>query len=120
MYRFMLDATDTFDWFMTERIVSALGVLVRGMLTVFAVLCIVWFALTLIRVLLNAFSGKSADKKVEAPASQPIAAPAPTAAAQTDDALLVAIITAAIAAMREGEGEGDTGFHVVSFNRTKK
>ena len=121
MYRFLLDATETFNWFDPERMASALGVLLRGMLTVFAVLCIVWFALVLIRLLLGAFAGKSGEKKSEAPAPQPVPAPAPTAApVQTDDALLVAIITAAIAAMREGEGEGDTGFCVVSFNRTKK
>ena len=120
MYRFHLDATDTFDFFMPERMVEALGVVVRGMLTVFAVLCMVWLALVLIRLLL---SGASSDgkKKEEAPAA-PAPAPAPVSAApaQTDDALLVAIITAAIAARREGEGASDTGFRVVSFNRTKK
>ena len=120
MYRFLLDATDTFEWFDPERRASAVGVLVQGMLTVFAVLCIVWFALVLIRLLLGAFTGNSGEQKTEAPAPQPVAAPAPVKIAQTDDALLVAIITAAVAAMREGEGEGDTGFRVVSFNRTKK
>ena len=119
MYRFMLDAAETFDWFDPERMASAVGVLVQGILTVFAVLCIVWFALVLIRIFMYDIPNKRA-KKDEAPAVV-TPAPAPVAApVQTDDALLVAIITAAISAMREGEGEGDTGFRVVSFNRTKK
>lgn len=120
MYRFILDATDTFDFFVPERMVDALGVLVRGMLTVFAVLCMVWLALTLIRLLISGIpsGGGKKEETVATAAPAPVAAPA--APVQTDDALLVAVITAAIAAMREGEGEGDTAFRVVSFNRTKK
>ena len=123
MLNFMLDAsaTDTFPFFTPERMLSALGVLGRGVVTVFAVLCIVWGALVVIRIFLHDIPARRAAAKEQAPAAPaaPVAPPAPVVAS-TDDTLLVAILTAAVAAFRAEEGDSDTGFRVVSFNRTKK
>ena len=119
MFNFMLDATDTFDFFVPERMLAALGVVLQGVLTVFAVLCIVWLALSVIRLFMYDLPRMRAKKEQNEVAEAPVAAaPAPVQA--TDDTLLVAIITAAIAAARENEGDGEIGFRVVSFNRKKK
>ena len=121
MFNFMLEeATDTFPMFEPSRMLASLGVLGRGMLTVFAVLCIVWLALVIIRIFLYDIPNRRAaesSKKAEAPQIE-VAPVAP--AASEDSTLLVAIITAAVAAFRAEEGDSEVGFRVVSFNRTKK
>lgn len=119
MYRFLLDVTQgTTAPLDPERLGEAGIVLLRGMLTIFAVLCIVWLFLAIIRFFVYDIPKMRAAKGVSKPAAQ-TAAPAP-ATAHTDERLLVAILTAAVAAAREDEGYADTGFRVVSFNRIKK
>lgn len=89
-----------------------------GMLMVFSVLAILWGVLAVFKLV---FAGKTPkEKKPEpvksAPAPKVQAAPA---VVQNDDAELVAIITAAIAAYRQNEGAevSDGSFRVVSFKR---
>ena len=96
-----------------------------GMAMVFAVLSILWGVLALMKFIMVGKSPK--PKKPE-----PVAASAPAAAVEetaeesevfvqeTDDGELVAVIAAAIAAYRAGEGISEEyagGFRVVSFRR---
>ncbi len=107
-----------------ERWKLALTVTVVGMLMIFAVLGILWLVLTLSKFI---FAGASAQKKDEQPASKavktesvaPKATIAPVAPAAADDAQLVAVITAAVAAYRASEDPdaAHTGFRVVSYRR---
>ncbi len=116
-----------------ERLEYALQGTVTGMLMIFGVLTL----LTLIlygskyffydipnkkkdNKVLVAKKEKAVEPKAEAPA--PVAAPAPMAAEQNDGEL-VAVITAAVAAMIEsGEYKNEFvgGFRVVSFKRNDK
>ena len=111
MYGFFLDTLD-----FPTRLTLGTSTLLRGMLTVFAVLSIIWLFLVLLRVLINDLPKKRAEKmalaeKAAAPAPAPVvAAPAPSA-----DAELVAAITAAIAAYTADED--GLSFRVVSFRR---
>ncbi|MBQ8858470.1 MAG: OadG family protein [Clostridia bacterium] len=92
-------------------------VFLRGMLTVFAVLCIIWFCLFLVRLLIERLSGSIGASPVEeapAPAPVEVAPPAPV----TDDGELIAVIAAAIAAAEAETGR--SGFRVVSFHRVNK
>ena len=95
-----------------------------GMVMVFSVLAILWVILSLFKV----FFAKSEDAQkaqtatvvnTEKPAEPvPVAMPAP--AAQHTDEELVAILTAAVAAYIESEGQSESyagGFRVVSFRR---
>ena len=89
-----------------------------GMLMVFAVLAILWGVLAIFKLV---FAGKTPkEKKPEpvkaAPKAEAKAAPVPQ---QSNDAELVAIITAAVAAYRQNEGApaSDGSFRVVSFKR---
>jgi sodium pump decarboxylase gamma subunit len=93
------------------------GVFLRGMLTVFAVLCIIWFCLVLVRLLIEKMNGTTESRPEETPAPAPIAV-APVAPQATDDGELIAVIAAAIAAAEAETGR--TGFRVVSFHRVNK
>ena len=92
-----------------------------GMGMVFAVLAILWVILALFKVIFAGPSPKAKKQKktepvIEKPAEAPVAAPV----AQTNDAELVAIITAAVAAYMAEEGtEYAGGFRVVSFKRVR-
>ena len=92
-----------------------------GMLMVFSVLAILWGVLAIFKLV---FAGKTPkEKKLEPVKSAPAPAPAvqtAPATVQNDDAELVAIITAAIAAYRQNEGAdaSEGSFRVVSFKRT--
>lgn len=121
MYAFLLDVTQgTTAPLDPERLGEAGIVLLRGMLTIFAVLCIVWLFLAIVRFFVYDLPKMRDAKNEPKPTSQTqTVAPAP-AATHTDERLLVAILTAAVAAARENEGYADTGFRVVSFNRIKK
>ena len=109
--------------FSAERLAYAGKMTLLGMMMIFAVLGLLWAVLAIFKVV---FAGKS-PKKVDAPkepkeTKQPKAqenAPAPSAptAAPTEDLSLIAVLTAAVAAYREAEGESG-GFRVVSFRRT--
>ena len=111
-----------------ERSSTAGIVSLQGMLTIFAVLAILWGAVELMHRLLRKDEKKSAPKqkgsdKAEAPAPNAedaavAAAIAATLAAYEDSGATVAVITAAITAMREEEG-CTGGFRVVSFKRAQ-
>lgn len=109
-----------------ERVTYALQVSLIGMLAVFSVLTIIWGALILMRIVVEAItkqkskknkSSDTEDSTVEAPAE----AESPVA---SEDEQLVAVITAAVAAARADEAKKDGktagGFRVVSFRRTSK
>ena len=100
-----------------------------GMVMVFAVLAILWAVLAIFKLI---FAGKSPKQpRTEKPApvkkEKPVKAPAPkkekaepVAASKSNDAELVAIITAAVAAYMADEGaEYQGGFRVVSFKRVR-
>ena len=88
-----------------------------GMLMIFSVLGILWAVLAVFKLV---FAGKTPKERKpapvkSAPAPKTESAPAPVVA-QNNDAELVAILTAAVAAYRAQEGS--TGeFRVVSFKR---
>ena len=82
-----------------------------GMCTVFAVLTIIWFSIVALKYLLN--NNQSANESKDANTSQPTAQT--TAPQYTDDAEIIAVIAAAIAAA-ESENNG-LKFRVVSFRR---
>ena len=90
---------------------------VLGMCIVFAVLAVIYFALIIMRKVLNK---KPKAKKTTAPTPAPVSAPAPTpveeapAAEETDECAIVAAIMAAISAHT---GKPITSFRVVSFKR---
>ncbi len=91
-----------------------LTMLLIGMATVFAVLCVIWLCLVLFKY---AFHHEATEKK-EKPAKVVEAAPAPVyaqAAQSADDGEMIAVIAAAIA-MAEDECAG-AKFRVVSFRR---
>ncbi|MBQ8248527.1 MAG: OadG family protein [Clostridia bacterium] len=84
-----------------------------GMGVVFAVLIILWVVLSAFKLVFY----KGSDKKEAPTKASPVTAPVqPTpVAAKTDDAELVAAITAAIAVVMD---KPETSFRVVSFRRT--
>lgn len=88
---------------------------VLGMCIVFAVLATIYFALIIMRKVLNK---KPKAKKTAEPTPAPVSAPAPVeeapAAQETDDCAIVAAIMAAISAHT---GKPITSFRVVSFKR---
>ncbi len=117
MYHFLLDANEagkTLNPDFLARLGEGSRVLLQGMLTVFAVLCIIWLCLAITRFFLYDLPKRRAER----PAAEE-AAPLPTAAPASNlpDAELIAVITAAVAAYRADE-EG--GFRVVAFHRVKK
>lgn len=100
---------------MSERLVMGLQTTLLGMGVVFLVLIILWAVLGIFSLV---FTKSSTEKKAEAPASAPVAAPVPEIVpsySESDDAELVAVITAAIASMMDAP---QTSFRVVSFRRT--
>jgi len=106
----------------SEAIGYGLQTALLGMLVIFAVLSVLLIVLTPFKFIFYKqpkTEKKAAPVKVEAPAPAPVAAPAPAPAepAAADDAELVAVITAAIAAMMDAP---QTSFRVVSFKRTAR
>ena len=99
-----------------DRLSDGSRILLTGMLTVFAVLCIIWFCLYIMRL----FFYDLPKKRAAAPAVEE-AAPAEEAgtAALSDgqDDALVAVIAAAVAAYT---GEDENDFRVVAFRRIQK
>jgi len=87
-----------------------------GISVVFLALLFISFVISLFKYI-NKFEQKLADKKAgkAAPAPQPAPAPAPVveAAPETDDLELIAVITAAIHAYEEAQGNTVTGDLVV-------
>lgn len=106
----------------SEAIGYGLQTALLGMGVIFAVLSILWAVLAVFKVIF--YKQPKTEKKpdpAKAPAPAPVAAPAPAPAsaepAAADDAELVAVITAAIAAMMDAP---QTSFRVVSFKRTAR
>ena len=103
-----------------ENALEALNVTLVGMVTIFAVLALLWGIIELLHRILS--SGKALAKegkagKAESPVSPAPTAPAASSAAQTgDDGALIAAITAAVSAAIAEEGYTG-GFRVVSFRR---
>ena len=87
-----------------------------GITVVFLALLFISFVISLFKYI-NKFEQKLADKKAgkAAPAPQPAPAPAPVveAAPETDDLELIAVITAAIHAYEEAQGNAVSGDLVV-------
>ncbi|MBE6578155.1 MAG: hypothetical protein E7653_08505 [Ruminococcaceae bacterium] len=98
---------------------------VLGMAMIFAVLAILWAILAIFKLIFVGPTPKAQKpEKKEEPKPEPKAAApaAPVAApvAEANDAELVAIITAAVAAYMAEEGTEYTGgFRVVSFKRVR-
>jgi len=112
-----------------ERLPYALQGTVTGLIMVFAVLALLWLVITISKVIFYDLPKKKANKAVEnksvAPPETPkvtVTAPQPAVAvSETDDGELIAVITAAVAAMIEsGEYKDEFvgGFRVVSFKRS--
>ena len=108
-----------------ERAGVAGSVTLLGMVTIFAVLAILWGVIEALHRVLNR-GGKTdtpaakpaAEAKKHAQATQVTQAVKATETARRDDGELVAVITAAVAAAMEEEGYTG-GFRVVSFRRTQ-
>lgn len=112
----------TYEPFSAEAWKYVGEMILLGMGMIFCVLGILWGVLALFKVV---FVGKEKKPKPVAPrAAAPKAEPARTVVAEesapisapTDDAQLIAVLTAAIEAYRSAEGEVG-GFRVVSFKR---
>jgi sodium pump decarboxylase gamma subunit len=114
---------DVFDQVMNnpgtlgERLVKGLQTLGLGMAIVFAVLIIIWGACELLHIAVHGTGKKNKGvTPVVAPPPAVTVAPAPTPAPTvTDDSELIAVITAAVAAVLD---QPTTSFRVVSFRRT--
>ena len=93
---------------------QGLPMFLMGILTVFAVLCLLWFALEAFHKLCYHETPKrGAAKQAANPTPPPTAAPAPEAPAEELE--IVAVIAAAIAAAQAEAPSGE--FRVVSFRR---
>lgn len=82
-----------------------------GMLTVFAVLVVLWIALVLFKFFFHDLASGKKKKEIKAES-----APAPQVHAANDDEIIIAVIAAAIA-MAESECGSNKSFRVVSFKR---
>ncbi|HOQ14567.1 MAG TPA: OadG family protein [Bacillota bacterium] len=113
-----------------DRLLEGLKVTVLGLATVFLVLAILWLLLYFFKLIFYRPSKNTDDDtpvsiagaKYEPPAFPPKAANQATAAspAQSNDAELIAVITAAIEAYAESEGLPRGSLRVVSFKRSGK
>ena len=106
-----------------ERVAYAGQLTLIGMVTVFAVLALLWGAISVMRLFLQdkikpKRKAVASDKAL--PENRAAAEPTPVpAAAANDDGALLAAITAAIAVVWESEYPG-TGFRVVSYRHVEK
>lgn len=99
-------------WETNDLIMSGLVYTVMGMAIVFMILIIIMFCIKAMALFSKEDNGETESKKAEA-------APAPAAAAavkKEDDSEIIAVITAAIAAMT---GESATGFRIRSYKRVQ-
>ena len=111
-----------------ERLEYALQGTVTGMVMVFAVLGLLFGIISLSKVVFYDIPEKKKKNKQKAQAAYVAPAPAPAVesvenTAAQDDGQLVAVITAAVAAMIESgdyKDEFKGGFRVVSFKRSAK
>ena len=122
LYALSTSADETYKAFSSEAWAKAIQVSVQGMATIFLVLVLMWCVLGIFKLV---FAKKEPKVKKESPT--PVVENPPSVAVEecnaSDDAELVAIITAAIAAYRASEsdgGESADGFRVVSFKRASQ
>ena len=119
--------------FSSARLSLAGLMVLEGVGMVFLVLAILWIVLLIFKAIFYkdpAKADKTAEKpapaKAEAPVKKSAPAPAPVAmpAPAADDAQLIAVITAAVAAAIESDpaltSQFASGFRVVSFKKTEK
>ena len=123
--------TEKYAPFSAEAWAEAGQMTLLGMLLVFAVLGALWAVLTVFKLVFVGRAPKTKEpkqkKKITAEKSDgPTVIAMPGAApysqpAQSDDAQLIAVITAAVSAYIEAEGSGEYagGFRVVSFKRVQ-
>ncbi len=119
-------AVETINW--GERASTAGTVTLMGMVTIFAVLAILWAMIEIMHAVLHKDEKKEKEPRQKKAAPAPVpnqddaaiaAAIAAALAAAEDDGAIVAAITAAITAARAEAGE--TGaFRVVSFKRAER
>ena len=114
--------------FSAERWAYAGKMTLLGIGAVFAVLAILWAVLTVFKLIFVGRSPKkeAAKKTVDtvAPATQEmkketVTNPSASVENEVDQTMLIAVLTAAVAAYRDSEG-CDGGFRVVSFRRTQQ
>jgi sodium pump decarboxylase gamma subunit len=104
--------------FSPERLALAGQMTLLGMGMIFAVLSLLWGVLAIFKLIFA-----RPEKKVKAapaPKAEPVVVPEPVVApAASNDAELIAVLTAAIAAYEASQGNevAPGGFRVVSFRR---
>ena len=86
-------------------------VVLTGMLTVFAVLCLLWFTLVAFKFFFYDLKRKTKTKEIN---DEPVPVKQPAVSSDNDE--IIAVIAAAIA-MAESELGGSKQFRVVSFKR---
>ena len=94
-----------------DKLFGGLMILIIGMVTVFAVLALIWLLLILFKL---AFHDLPAKRKAQQVVTD-VVEQSPIAVASNNDEEIVAVIAAAIA-MAESESDG-VKFRVVSFRR---
>lgn len=99
---------------LSERIMMGIETTLLGMGVVFLALIVLWAVLSVFRLVFYKPDGKAAES-VPAPAEITPAVAQAEAVSTANDEEIVAVITAAIAAMT---GKPETSFRVVSFRRT--
>ena len=114
---------------MSKRVEFALQGTVTGMLMIFAVLALLAIVVSLSKAILydlprkmreNAKAEQEAEEKANAALEPAPIAETPVPVATASDDQLIAVISAAVAAMLEGDeykGQFESGFRVVSFRR---
>ncbi len=111
--------TDMGGAFSPERLALAGQMTLLGMGMVFAVLAVLWGVLVIFK-LIFAKPEKKAKPAPVAPKAEPVVVPEPVVAPTvSNDAELIAVLTAAIAAYEASQGNevAPGGFRVVSFRR---
>ena len=96
-----------------DALIFGLSILAIGMLTIFAVLCLLWLFLYLFRLVFHDLPSKKAAKKSSVTTVSTVEKTVETS--KTDDGEIIAVIAAAIA-MAESENSG-MKFKVVSFRK---
>ncbi len=114
----------TFAPFSWDAWEYALEMTLIGMGMIFAVLATLWAVLAIFKFIFvkpqGATKKSETPKAVEAPKVEATPAPVYTAPSATDDAALIALLTAAIVAYESENGNevDPSSFRVVSFRRT--
>lgn len=119
MIRFAAIVDEFGDDKLARFVQAGLPTALLGILTVFAVLSILWGALEVFRYVFYTLPNKRNEEKQKAQVEQNVAPTQPEADV-SDDAEIVAAIIAAITASRADEGiSPSTSFRVVSFRKRK-